>query len=280
MQAKRDGRVIFHSDADTPLGKVVLAAVTAHHPGMPPDTLRVYGSYAMTLVHRGEGEYHDERGYRQAISSGDVILVFPEIAHNYRPTQGRMWDESYFVFDGPAFAMLREVGLFAPDRPVIHPPKLSDWQFRLAATLAAPGDPPSRVARFHAVLTEMLLAATLPQQGAPKYDEMAHARDLLGENLANDVTPESVAEALLMPYETFRKRFTRVVGVSPGRYRLRRRIEAAADLLRYTALSHSEIAEALGFSDEFAFSKRFKAEMSLPPSEFRAAARAVAEEGT
>jgi AraC-like DNA-binding protein len=273
-ERKPEGRVLFRSDARTPLGGVMLAAVITRHPGMPPEPMRVYGSYAMTFVLRGEGEYRDERNLRIPLQSGDIVLVFPEIAHNYRPPAGRVWDESYFVFTGPAFEFLRSIRLFDPERPVIHIGDIAAWHRRLTAVLTtahplSEAGETARVAHFAAALAEML-SESREDKGQPAMaDALARARELLGADLASAVAAEDVAKAVGMPYETFRKRFTQSTGLAPAHYRLRRRIEAAADLLRYTAMSHAEIAEALGFSDEFAFSKRFKAEMGMPPREFR-----------
>jgi AraC-like DNA-binding protein len=273
-ERKPEGRVLFHSDAQTPLGGIVLAATIARHPGMPPEPLRVYGSYAMTFVLQGVGEYRDERGVRLPLRSGDVILVFPEIAHNYRPPAGRLWDESYFVFSGPAFEFLRSIRLFDPERPVIHVGDIAAWHNRLTAALTAPYEfsdagRTARVARFAGELAEMLVESRDEKPRPDTAGALTLAREILSANLAAAVAPEDAASAVGMPYETFRKRFAQETGRAPSHYRLRRRIEAAADLLRYTAMSHAEIAEALGFSDEFAFSKRFKAEMGVAPREFR-----------
>ena len=78
-----------------------------------------------------------------------------------------------------------------------------------------------------------------------------------------------MARELNVGYETFRKAFTLAAGTSPVQYRLRHRMAAAAELLLYTTLPLAQIAARLGFSDEFAFAKRFKAQMKMPPGEFR-----------
>ena len=97
----------------------------------------------------------------------------------------------------------------------------------------------------------------------------ADARRRLESNLDASISPVTVARELNLGYETFRKGFTQAAGTSPAQYRLRHRIAAAAELLLYTALPLAQIASRLGFSDEFAFAKRFKAQMKMPPGEFR-----------
>ncbi len=80
-----------------------------------------------------------------------------------------------------------------------------------------------------------------------------------------------VAKLLNMSYSAFRKRFTRITGVSPAHYRGQRTIEEACRLLRETGLTNQEIAERLGFADAFHFSHRFKVMTGHSPSGFREA---------
>jgi AraC-like DNA-binding protein len=84
-----------------------------------------------------------------------------------------------------------------------------------------------------------------------------------------------IARRVGLPYETFRKRFTEAMGVSPARYRTQKRIEAACQLLRFTPqLTNREAAEALGFADEFHFSRRFKEKVGVSPRQYRLSGQA------
>ena len=58
-------------------------------------------------------------------------------------------------------------------------------------------------------------------------------------------------------------------GISPKEYILRRKIDAAVDLLNNTALSVQEISQAVGISDIYSFSKLFKARMGVAPTKYR-----------
>ena len=72
-----------------------------------------------------------------------------------------------------------------------------------------------------------------------------------------------------MPYETFRRRFTREIGIAPARFRAERTIEAACHLLQYTGMAGAQIAERLGYADEYHFSRRFKQLRGETPTQFR-----------
>jgi AraC-like DNA-binding protein len=69
----------------------------------------------------------------------------------------------------------------------------------------------------------------------------------------------------------FSRIFKQVTGSLPGEFIIQARLERAKQLLRESSLSIGEIANALGYSDVFFFSRQFKARSGLSPSEFRQA---------
>ena len=66
--------------------------------------------------------------------------------------------------------------------------------------------------------------------------------------------------------------FTRYAGGTPGALLLSSRLDTARSLLLYSSLSIKEIAGRLGYCDQFAFSKQFKARFGLAPLCFRSKA--------
>ncbi len=65
--------------------------------------------------------------------------------------------------------------------------------------------------------------------------------------------------------------FSKYVGIPPGRYLKLRRLECARDLLTQPGISISTAAELSGFSDPNYFSKVFRKENGVTPSEYAAA---------
>ena len=72
-----------------------------------------------------------------------------------------------------------------------------------------------------------------------------------------------------MGYETFRKKFSRLEGVAPAKYRMRRLIDRACELMHEPELTNKQIAFKLGFANEFYFSRRFKQITGASPRTFR-----------
>jgi AraC-like DNA-binding protein len=71
----------------------------------------------------------------------------------------------------------------------------------------------------------------------------------------------------------FLRAFRRAYGVPPMVYQGRLRVAAARTLLRSTDLGCKEIADRLGYSDEFHFSKSFRRAAGCPPGQYRRSGR-------
>ncbi|MGC4047395.1 MAG: AraC family transcriptional regulator [Armatimonas sp.] len=272
---------LLASTIETPLGRVMLAGEHQWGRGTAPrGRWRIYGSYALVLVTGGSGGYRDTNGRREELLPGDAIVVFPELAHWYGPRRRQeRWDEIYITFDGPTFGLWRQLGLLDPATPILRlgsdglnlAVRLSAW----ILTVAAPATAPERLRQFSALvalLTEVLANKPVATPDAGSW--LADARSLLESELAFDSPMTEIARRIGLPYETFRKRFTEATGISPARYRTQKRIEAACQLLRFTPqITNREAAEALGFADEFHFSRRFKEKVGMSPREFRLSGR-------
>ena len=275
---------IYQNDAHTPLGRLGLSGIITNGRGVTPSRpLRVYGSYAVMCLLRGEGRYRDISSQNIDLRAGDAVLVFPELAHWYGPRRGHpTWDEFYMTFDGPVFDLWREAGLMETAHPVLRPGVvvLSTWatdvQQLLERRPVGVRERARQVADFAAMLGELLRASESvsasaePSSLSAPMAWLGHAQQLLQTDVGRDLPLADVAAAVHLSYETFRKGFREATGTTPAHYRAVRRIEAAKALLRYTPnITNREIAETLGFADEFHFSRRFTQLAGITPRLFR-----------
>lgn len=67
----------------------------------------------------------------------------------------------------------------------------------------------------------------------------------------------------------FRKLFKEAFGLSPSQYLISLRIAHAKNLITYEKISVAEVATRSGFSDIYYFSRQFKKETGLTPTEYR-----------
>jgi len=163
-----------------------------------------------------------------------------------------------------------------------------------AASLLHPGPRPEIPARMDEILTELrtappgatgrglLLAHALLMdiynwhrqsvQPTPEEIRLAEARRQLSADLDDRFPLADLASRLGCGYSKFRKDFRAQTGLSPGEYRIRRRIERARELLNNGTFSVKEIAFRLGYPDVQAFSRQFRRCTGQSPRQYQQAA--------
>ena len=91
----------------------------------------------------------------------------------------------------------------------------------------------------------------------------------LAPGLKQSVSVREIAKMLNASESTLTKHFRQETGMPLGRYREQLIMNRARQLLAEGRLSVGEIAEELGFADQFYFSKCFKRHQGLTPSAYR-----------
>lgn len=94
--------------------------------------------------------------------------------------------------------------------------------------------------------------------------------DYIGEHLGESLSVDSLAHRFALSRTKLFSLFKECFGEGVSGYVQRRRMEKAKELLDTTTLSIGEIAFALGYSESNYFSKVFKRELGLSPTEYRA----------
>jgi AraC-like DNA-binding protein len=102
------------------------------------------------------------------------------------------------------------------------------------------------------------------------------ARDRIDRDYADPISIPVMAAAAGYSREHFIRAFHAAYGDTPGRYRTRRRVERACDLLRSANLTVTEICLLVGFTSLGSFSARFAELTGMSPSAYR---RVAAERG-
>ena len=101
--------------------------------------------------------------------------------------------------------------------------------------------------------------------------ELAAALENFEKNLAESVTPTSLARRAGLTPPRLARLIHRFFDLTPGQFLTQTRLAAAARFLRETDLGVSEIAHQCGFYDHSAFSRAFHSAMGVTPSAYREA---------
>ena len=134
------------------------------------------------------------------------------------------------------------------------------------------GDAPAAVAWLRACLLELARQDALPAPQSPQREQISRLDNICEEirrDPANAPRGEELAEQFGYSVDHFIRLFRKFKGVTPGEFILQARVQAAGQMLRFSRLSVTQIAEQLGYSDIYAFSKQFHQRMGLTPSAFR-----------
>ncbi|WP_321518570.1 two-component regulator propeller domain-containing protein [uncultured Bacteroides sp.] len=135
------------------------------------------------------------------------------------------------------------------------------------------------------LLQEMYMASLSNKQGietssmlspsTPKiasYDELfiQQIMDFMEEQMDNsELTIDEIAENLMLSRTVFYKKLRSIVGLSPVDFIREIRIKRAAQLIETDKFNFSQVAYMTGFNDPKYFSKCFKKQMKITPSEYK-----------
>jgi AraC-like DNA-binding protein len=229
-------------------------------------------TWSVVYVLRGRGSYADAHGRRWEVAAGDCFQRLPDRSHSTTLDASSRWLEA-FVDIGPSlWRALAAMQVLRPD-PLV-------WRWGLSR---------ERVARFEALIGDLeragerrlpalcvralgLAVDAQPEPADPGGgdDAIERACRALAEEATRRVDLRAWCRRERLDYERFRKDFHRRMGVSPGQYRIRRRMDRACELLHTTDRPVTEIASELGYRSPYEFSAQFRARLGVAPSRYRA----------
>jgi AraC-like DNA-binding protein len=250
---------------------MAVAPLQAHwHPGILEVFYIVSGQYRFQtadgshLLRGGDvcllfpGEEHSSGGAPQERASHCWLGVLVEGAGPFLGCEGA---------DGETFrAALRALG----KRVFRGEPS---FQQAIAAALRwYASDDPLRRVRTIQVLTGLLLdilgweRRVVP---APPSAAVAAAMAYLRDRLPRHIPLSELAAVAGLSESRFKERFKREIGMPPGEFMMRERIQRAESLLRTPRRTITKVALALGFSSSQSFATAFRKYTNLTPRQYR-----------
>lgn len=104
----------------------------------------------------------------------------------------------------------------------------------------------------------------------PPQRHLLRAKDLADGRYHEEIGVDEMAAAAGLSRAYFSRQFHDTFGEPPHKYLLRRRLERAASLLRYTDHPVNEICLSVGLKSVGSFTTAFKSEYGCTPGEYRA----------
>ncbi len=96
-----------------------------------------------------------------------------------------------------------------------------------------------------------------------------HAMDYLSSNYSQNIKINELADYIGVNRSYLTICFKKEFGCSPKEFLMDIRTKKAKSLLKFTDMQIKEVAESVGYIDQLAFSKAFKKQIGMSPSDYR-----------
>lgn len=254
--------------------------------------LHFHNTLELGLCVSGEGIcYVEDREY--PFSTGDVQIIFPFQRHLSK-SQGPECSRWYWINLDPMRVLLangftesqqvgrwlhREMGLCG----ILHRkqyPRITELTEQIIQTDCGLTDEHIHrnqylCASLYLLILELCEASRslppLPLRTDARFDALLPALDRVRTDLENNIKPavSTLAGLCGMSAATFRRVFTKTIGLPPRDYILSSSMRKARQLLLTTDSSILEIGLSTGFEDISGFNRCFSSHVGMTPSEYR-----------
>lgn len=238
---------------------------------------RVFGTYNFSFILCGEG-FYTFKGKRFPVAAPCVITQWPGEPMFYGPD--KEWSEVYIIYPESAGAWLTEQHLFVENRfkwDIRHGDRVADNAQQLYEILT--GSESAGWADRVDMLVQTMIMESLFDQELPLTGRHEEAIREIARRMRAEPQKfydhAQIADNLGISISGFRNYFLLYMKVPPGEYLLKCRINASCRMLAETRMPIGETAVKCGFRDQLYFSRRFRQETGMTPSDYRRLHRMV-----
>ena len=229
--------------------------------------------YQLIYIYKGKGTFHFPDGDR-VVEEGSLLV--------FSPGQPQVYE--YQARDGVRLFWLHFTGSEAEKRleeahlrggSILHlgvQEELAALFFRIIRELQE--KPPMFCRCVEGCFSQLLamilrMSETASGPDAVRDPDISRVVKQMHLVYRQEYRPEYYASLCGLSVQSFIHKFTRNMGVSPGKYLARIRMEEAAHLLRDTAMSVQEVSAAVGYDNPLYFSRVFSAWAGKSPTLYR-----------
>ena len=243
--------------------------------GISADNLNFrFPRYVLVVIIQGQGSYIDNNGNEYPLNTGMCFQRLPNVLHSNLIKPDSHWQEYYLEIGGQFFTALQDMNLIKPDLFVGNIKIDAGLESKFERLIKRFQDyRESEQAKLFSEFTALLMECYERMQPDNSTEPIQQIVDIAAEFLSDDFLHNSNIKAFCRQhgwgYESFRKIFRRQTGISPGKYRIIRRLDSSCKLLNNRQLSIAAIAEKLGYNSQYEYSAQFKKHFGIAPNFFR-----------
>lgn len=225
-----------------------------------------HDTYAMAITIAGVQSFRYRGAARHSLP-GQVVVIHPDELHDGRAGDGAVFRyRSLYLKPTDLQSILGGRSLPFLDGGVSSHPRLVRATRALLDDLTRPLESPECDEGLHNLALALLEAAGAPLKPARvDYAAVQRAREYVEAHLDDTIELATLAQACGRDRWQLSRDFRAVLGASPYRYALLRRLDRARAMMR-TGRSLADIASACGFADQSHFTRHFKKTFGMTPS--------------
>lgn len=230
---------------------------------------RTSGTFVFEYVRKGRGflrigqeEFTPE--------GGDLYLVPAHSDHAYGSSADNPWEKLWFNVSGPLVQNLLTAYDLNGVYLVRHYPGEALFQEGLEIGRRREVSGHADIALvIHRILAAAAACRAELPAGGRKSDSGNAMKRYLDEHLAEPVKLDDLCRLIKKSPAQVLRIFRRDWNATPYDYLLEQRLQMARQYLENTAKTHKEIADELGFGDEYYFSSLFRRKIGISPRFYR-----------
>ena len=210
------------------------------------------------------------------IKSGQGFMIFPGQITTYVADKDLPWEYVWLEFDGPRAKETLSIAGLTKDTPVYHADSremrevmMSEMLYIAQHCYLSPLHLIGHLYLFMDALTRSVSSLRISKGGRLRDFYIHEAIAFIDQNFQNDISVEEIADNCGLNRSYFSKIFKEAVGRTPQAFLLHYRMTKAAELLKLTQLSISDISKAVGYDNPLHFSRAYKNVYGVSPRDWR-----------
>lgn len=223
--------------------------------------------YLFVLVNEGEAEFYHKNG-TVSLKAHDLLVMCPGEKIYYKANT--LWSIQWVGLYGQIVEKhMKQLGIDG-DHPIVKIQRYYEME-KVLQELYDTANERFEYSKCNQISLIFKFFSLLLENSSQKsvLDVAESLKKILDYNFNNDISIKTVAKTLYVTTEYLTRKFTQKFCVSPKAYLINKRIELAKKLLAESEASVKEISNSVGYEDQLYFSRVFKNQEGVSPTEYR-----------
>ncbi|MDO4170833.1 MAG: AraC family transcriptional regulator [Lachnospiraceae bacterium] len=221
----------------------------------------------------GKGEFHIN-GHIFHLSKGDAFIIPAGKVCYYKADAKDPWCYIWINYSGINSQMYTyQLMNSIDDVFIIHDLDIDKYKYKIYELFKLNHNTISRYFKCNSILLDIMSMLfedfNLDEKNLSHTSIADDVKHYLDINYPEKIKMKEIAKEFGIHPNYLTKIFHDKFDISPKNYLKKLKLEKAQSLLKTTDLPISTISDSLGFNDQLAFSRTFKKEFSVSPSEYR-----------